>query len=107
KELTMTNQYDVAVVGGGLAGLTAAIYSARAGARTILLEAAPTLGGRARTTIREGYAFNFGPHALYRAGPAMRVLRELGIEPRGVPPQAKGAKVIRRGRLHAAPSGLF
>jgi hypothetical protein len=38
-------QYDVAVVGGGSAGVAAAIAAARAGARTILLEKAGCLGG--------------------------------------------------------------
>ncbi len=38
--------YDVAIVGGGPAGLTAAIYTSRRGLRTIALEEA-TLGGRA------------------------------------------------------------
>jgi hypothetical protein len=38
-------QYDVAVVGGGSAGVAAAIAAARCGARTILLEKAGCLGG--------------------------------------------------------------
>lgn len=40
-------QYDVAVVGGGSAGTAAAIAAARCGARTILLEKGPCLGGAA------------------------------------------------------------
>ncbi|MBI2738337.1 MAG: FAD-dependent oxidoreductase [Rhodospirillales bacterium] len=39
--------YDVAVVGGGSAGTAAAIAAARCGARTILLEKGPCLGGAA------------------------------------------------------------
>ncbi|MER6157309.1 FAD-dependent oxidoreductase [Streptomyces sp. NPDC001868] len=56
------------VIGGGFAGLTAAITAAEAGARVTVYEAHHTLGGRARTA--EGpYRTNEGPHALYSDGP--------------------------------------
>ncbi|MFM9553984.1 FAD-dependent oxidoreductase [Streptomyces caniscabiei] len=56
------------VIGGGFAGLTAAITAAEAGARVTVHEAHHTLGGRARTA--EGpYRTNEGPHALYNGGP--------------------------------------
>jgi len=41
--------YDVVVIGGGPAGLTAGIYSRRAGLKTILLEKT-ALGGQASLT---------------------------------------------------------
>jgi hypothetical protein len=43
---------DVCVVGGGMAGLCAAIASARNGARTILVHDRPVLGGNASSEIR-------------------------------------------------------
>lgn len=42
-----TAQCDVVVVGGGSSGTVAAIQSGRCGAKTILLEVAPVLGGNA------------------------------------------------------------
>lgn len=42
----MSNSYDVIIIGGGPAGLTASIYTSRAGLRTLLLER-DCLGGRA------------------------------------------------------------
>lgn len=45
KEFPLSDSYDVIVVGGGSAGFTAAIQSARAGARTALIEKNSILGG--------------------------------------------------------------
>ncbi|MFH8366351.1 phytoene desaturase family protein [Streptomyces sp. NPDC018031] len=58
----------ITVIGGGFAGLTAAISCAEAGAEVTLYEAHHTLGGRARTADG-AYATNEGPHALYNGGP--------------------------------------
>ena len=61
-------QTDVVVVGGGMAGLTAACYLARAGVDVTLFEKAPTLGGRAATQGFDDFRFNRGIHALYTGG---------------------------------------
>ncbi|MET9428497.1 FAD-dependent oxidoreductase [Streptomyces sp. NPDC003036] len=68
----------ITIVGGGFAGLTAAITAAEAGARVTLYEAHRTLGGRARTA--EGpYRTNEGPHALYHRGPHWSWLAQRGL----------------------------
>ncbi|MFD5199879.1 FAD-dependent oxidoreductase [Streptomyces sp. NPDC058375] len=66
------------VVGGGLAGLTAAITAAESGARVTLHEGHRTLGGRARTADGP-YRANEGPHALYRRGPHWTWLARRGL----------------------------
>ncbi|SNX62111.1 phytoene dehydrogenase-like protein [Streptomyces sp. TLI_55] len=67
--------HRITVIGGGLAGLTAAITAAEAGAKVTVHEAHHTLGGRARTA--EGpYRTNEGPHALYNGGPHWAWLRQ-------------------------------
>lgn len=43
---------DVAVVGGGLAGICAAITAARAGAKVVLVQDRPVLGGNASSEVR-------------------------------------------------------
>src|SRR5690349_1686040 len=76
---------DVIVVGGGLAGLTAARLAAAAGARAIVVEP-HTIGGRGRTDDRHGFLLNRGPHALYLGGAARRVLEQLRAPIDGGPP---------------------
>ena len=95
---------SVLVVGGGLAGLVAAAFLTRSGARVTVLEATDRLGGRAATDVVSGVHFNLGPHALYRGGPAARVLDELGVRVTGGVPAAKGV-LIRDGVAHALPAG--
>jgi phytoene dehydrogenase-like protein len=92
----------VAVVGGGIAGLAAAVYLARGGRTVTVFEKNRHLGGRAVTHLRHGFRFNLGPHAVYRFGPGSRVLRELGIPIRGGIPK-RGGTVLVGGRQHRLP----
>jgi phytoene dehydrogenase-like protein len=94
---------DAVVVGGGLAGLSAASYLARAGRSVLLLERASAVGGNARTRDQDGFLFNLGPHALYREGAGMSVLRELGVRVAGGIPG--GGYALSRGKLHTLPVG--
>ncbi|MFF3317630.1 NAD(P)-binding protein [Streptomyces sp. NPDC003035] len=72
------NRKHITVIGGGFAGLTAAITAAEAGAEVTLHEAHHTLGGRARTA--EGpYLTNEGPHAIYNGGPHWTWLAQRGL----------------------------
>ncbi len=94
---------DVIVVGGGLAGLTAAAFAARSGSSVVVLDS-HGLGGRARTTTVDRFRFNQGPHALYETGEAMAVLRELGVAvPGGAPSRTIG--VIVDGAQQRFPVG--
>lgn len=96
---------QVVVVGGGVAGLAAAGFAARAGASVLLLEALSERGGRSRTREEEGFHFNMGPHALYRNGPAESVLAELGIQIGGAPPDLGTSLAWCEGRLWQLPGG--
>lgn len=58
-------KFDVAIVGGGLAGLTASIYLAKAGRKVIVLEKSSRFGGRGMTINKNGICMNLGAHALY------------------------------------------
>src|SRR5829696_4529186 len=95
-------QTGVAVVGGGIAGLTAAGYLARAGADVTVFEKAPEPGGRAATREHDGFLFNRGGHALYTGGAASRAFEELDVSyGHGVP---KDTFVLHEGRISAFPA---
>lgn len=94
-----SGEAEVIVVGGGLAGLAAATYLARAGRAVTVLERSSQLGGRAITNKLGEFYFNLGPHALYRKGAAAKVLRELGVDFDGKLPPVSGY-ALRDGALH-------
>ncbi|CAM5535779.1 FAD-dependent oxidoreductase OS=Streptomyces fumanus OX=67302 GN=GCM10018772_30180 PE=4 SV=1 [Streptomyces fumanus] len=90
--------HRITVIGGGFAGLTAAVTAAEAGAKVTLYEAHHTLGGRARTA--EGpYRTNEGPHALYNGGPHWAWLRRRDlIGPLALLPPLEGTRLRFRYR---------
>ncbi|HXA54169.1 MAG TPA: NAD(P)-binding protein [Solirubrobacteraceae bacterium] len=93
---------QITVVGGGLAGLTAAIACAEGGAKVRLLEAHEQLGGRARSADGP-YKANLGPHALYSDGAMWGWLSERGLLPNHVRPPLSGARFRHEGRVHRTP----
>ena len=95
-------QTEVAVVGGGMAGLTAACYLARAGLEVTVFEKAPTPGGRAATRELDGFLFNRGGHALYTGGAGSRILEDLGVTyDHGIP---RDTFVLQGGKLSSFPA---
>lgn len=106
-DVTIASGSRVAVVGGGLAGLTSAALLARRGFEVDIFEGAGSLGGRGRTDEVSGFSFNLGPHALYVRGEGRRVLRELGVPCDGSFPAGKGMNAVRDGRLYAFPGGTL
>ncbi len=107
----MTHGRRVLVLGGGLAGITAALDCAEAGARVTLLEVRPRLGGAAYSFERDGLWLDNGQHVFLRCCTAYRaLLGRLGssgrvrIQPRLEIPvlSPEGRRVVlRRGALPA------
>ncbi len=92
---------EVTIVGGGLAGLIAAISVAEQGGRVSLHERRPVLGGRA--TTKEGpYRTNFGPHALY-TGPMTAWLEARDLLPARVAPAEGSFAMVWRGERQPFP----
>jgi phytoene dehydrogenase-like protein len=92
----------ITIVGAGIAGLTAAITCAEAGAPVVLCDARAEAGGRARS-LDAPYRANLGPHVLYSDGPLWAWLKDHGLLPptAGVP--YTGVRLRWDGELHRTP----
>jgi prolycopene isomerase len=105
-----TSPYDAIVVGSGVGGSATAGLLARRGARVLVLEKNPDLGGVLASYTREGFKIDFGSHlvACGDRGTLAAALHEIGGGPRflthPVPVRSRGMFEIvapehRRGLL--------
>ncbi|HVP82662.1 MAG TPA: oleate hydratase [Nitrososphaeraceae archaeon] len=97
---------EVAIIGGGLAGLTAAVYISRNGKNVTIIEKSSEFGGRARTTMKDGFYFNQGPHALYADGLGSRILNELNVIYNGKKVDYTKYFVKDKEKIHQSPIKL-
>jgi oxygen-dependent protoporphyrinogen oxidase len=100
---------DVAIVGGGIAGLAAAYELQLRGLSVSLLEGSLRTGGVIRSDRQDGWVIDGGPDSMLIQKPAAVALcRELGIADRLIhtlPPRT--AYVVRDDRLHPIAEGSF
>lgn len=97
-----TRKGAITIVGGGLAGLTAAVACAEAGRRVRLLEAHESLGGRARSAAGP-YKANLGPHVIYKDGPFWDWLSERELLPPFAGPPLSGIRFRWQGVARRLP----
>jgi oxygen-dependent protoporphyrinogen oxidase len=97
----------VAIVGAGVAGLTAAYHLKRRGFRVVVYEATDRAGGVVRTERREGYLAELGPNSLTAGrGRVGEVLSQLGLEASRVEAQREARKryIVRKSKLVPLPT---
>ena len=104
----------IAIVGGGIAGLSAAFFlekARRAGAdlQWVLFEKSDRLGGVIQTERRDGFVIEAGPDSFLSAKPdGARLCQELGISDQLISSNDAGRKtyILVKGRLVPIPQGL-
>ncbi len=97
-----TAAQEITIVGGGIAGLVAAIACAEERANVRLVEAHESLGGRGRSTDGP-YKANLGPHAMYHDGFFWKWMREREVLPPHKSARLTGARVRLQGTLRRTP----
>ncbi|MGA3007501.1 MAG: protoporphyrinogen oxidase [Opitutaceae bacterium] len=97
----------IAIIGGGITGLTAAWRLHSRGHRVRLFEAGERLGGAVRSERSDGWLVEAGPNTIQvGAGEIGALLDELGLGEKKLAanPAAKNRYLVRGGRLHALPA---
>src|SRR5262245_26336189 len=101
--MVRSNQKPVAILGAGLAGLTAANYLHRHGVPVRLFEAGPKIAGLAQSFHdAEGFTYDFGAHFITN-----RLAAAIGIGSRCRDVKTYGESVYLSGRTQKYPFGLL
>ena len=96
----------VAVIGGGISGLTTAFFLEQRGYAATVFEAAERCGGKIRSSEVDGITVEDGPDALLpRDDRPIELLGELGLADRLLSPAVFGAYIWWDGMLRRLPLG--
>jgi oxygen-dependent protoporphyrinogen oxidase len=100
----------VAIIGAGIAGLTAAFYLKRKGVPVTVYEASSRVGGVIQSLRQDGYLAEFGPNTLLETSPKIgQLVRDAGLQSRRLDPdpKAEARYVVRYKRPIAMPGSPF
>lgn len=95
--MSAPNSSPIIIIGAGVAGLVAAIELQAAGRAVLVLDAAPEVGGRVRTTVQNGLVIDHGFQVLFTAYPTLR--RYLDFEKLALRKFLPAARIARDGQV--------
>lgn len=106
----MDKKLKVAVIGGGLTGLSSAYYLEKnasqqgIGIDVTLIEAGSHFGGKINTVQKDGFVIERGPDSfLKRKRAALDLIEDLGLTDQVVSNQTGKAFILKNARLHPIP----
>jgi oxygen-dependent protoporphyrinogen oxidase len=102
--------HKAVVIGGGISGLSAAYFLAKAGIRPLLLERRPRVGGVIQTSVRNSCILEEGPDGFMAAKPwATNLIKELGLADQvmGSNDHSRVTYIVKKGQLVPMPEGLM
>lgn len=103
----ISHEPSVAVVGGGITGLTAAYRLKQAGIHVTLFEAGYRVGGVIQSIRHNGFLAEYGPNTILETSPRIgELLRDLRLTGRMIysAPEAEKRYIARNWRLVEVPS---
>ncbi|MFT6165567.1 MAG: oxygen-dependent protoporphyrinogen oxidase [Vicingaceae bacterium] len=100
----------IAILGGGISGLSAAFELKKAGKEFILLEANKQVGGKIHSSQEQGFTLEHGPNTVLINNPEIKkLIEELGLWDELIFPEEKASSnrfVLKNGTIEPFPSGL-
>lgn len=96
----------VAIIGGGITGLTTAFRLQERGVPVTLYEAKDRVGGVIQSTLQDGYLAEFGPNSILETSPTItQLVRDLGLEQRRLEsnPQSNNRFIVKNGKPVLVP----
>ncbi len=109
----MQHEHEIAVIGAGISGLTAAHAVAALGHNVVVLDRRHAPGGRIHTERRDGFLVEHGPNSIHSPAPGAETLIEalgLGCERIERSEQVRQRYLVRDGRVRGLslnPLGFF
>ncbi len=98
----------VAVIGGGITGLSAVFELTERGRQVVLFERTDALGGKIAETVLDGTVIPTGPDAFLAHRPEVTELAEPDTFGETlVSPVARAARIFRNGELHPLPPNVL
>jgi len=97
---------EVAIIGGGITGLTAAFRLSARGIGVTVFESGQVAGGVVRTSARDGFLAEHGPNSILITSPVIPgLIKDAGLDGRVVSPGAEGKNrfIVRGGRPVCLP----
>jgi oxygen-dependent protoporphyrinogen oxidase len=102
------SDFDIAIVGAGVSGLSFAHYAAGAGLDCLVLEQAPVAGGCIHTVRSQGgFWFELGAHTLYNSyGSLLDIIEAIGCKTHIRKRSKVPFRLLVEGRVRSVPSQL-
>jgi protoporphyrinogen oxidase len=91
------------VIGGGPAGLTAALFLAEHGDQVVVLEATDVVGGISRTVERNGWRFDIGGHRFYTKVAEVESVWDTLLDQHDFPVRPRLSRIFYDGKFYDYP----